>query len=105
MGPDLSGLCVAPNSVAFTSSTYLTERGVRVHYPTLWWGRMPLMDDNAVLLPVSLRSAARGVYFRSAERGFREAELMSIKLNQVTKNTHLTTRHRWLDTVRVQHFL
>ena len=93
---DLSDLCVAPNSIVFTSSTHLTESGVRVHYPNLWWGRMPLMDDNAVLLPVSLRSAARGLYFRLAERGSRAAELMSINLNQVTKNTHLASRHRWL---------
>ena len=32
---------------------YGREVGVRVHYPNLWWGRMPLMDDNAVYLELS----------------------------------------------------
>ncbi len=25
--------------------------GVRVHYPNLWWGRMPLIDEIAVFQP------------------------------------------------------
>ena len=28
--------------------TTWTLSGVRVHYPNLWWGRMSLMEDNAV---------------------------------------------------------
>src|SRR5258705_6878526 len=30
------------------SAVRLSSSGVRVHYPNLWWGRMPLMDDNPV---------------------------------------------------------
>jgi hypothetical protein len=29
--------------------------GVRVHYPNLWWDRMPLMDDNAVFRTLILQ--------------------------------------------------
>ncbi len=38
------------------SSRYV---GFRFHYPNLWWGRMPLMDDNAVYRPLSERIAVR----------------------------------------------
>jgi hypothetical protein len=27
---------------------YFLVSGVSFHYPNLWWGRMPLMEDNAV---------------------------------------------------------
>ena len=32
---------------------------IRVHYPNLWWCRMPLMDDNAVFLPLTVQNGFR----------------------------------------------
>ena len=46
-----------------------SKSGVRVHYPNLWWGRMPLMDDNAVFLPLSETTP-----FRSRKPIHREAQ-------------------------------
>src|ERR1017187_1005687 len=33
------------------SAGRLSSSGVRVHYPNLWWGRMPLMEGNGVYQP------------------------------------------------------
>jgi SAM-dependent methyltransferase len=38
-----------------------TKSGVSFHYPNLWWGRMPLMEDNAVYHPVAFLRRAESV--------------------------------------------
>ena len=51
----------------------LSTSGVRVHYPNLWWGRTPLMDDNAVYRPKRQRP---GIICRTSCRGL-ESNFMS----------------------------